>query len=70
MTHFERFQLRKSYNPDLTEISEIDRTNKEIQFAMKDFNENSNDWSSTKVQSWCDILRDKKEYIRYLKSLL
>lgn len=70
MTHYERFKLRSSYNPDITEISEIDRTNKEIEFAIKDWNENSDDWSATKVKSWIEILADKKGYIKWLKDYI
>ena len=68
MTHFERFQLRKSYNPDLTIGKEIERTQNEIQFAFKDWNENSDTWGAIKVDEWCRILKDKKDYIKFLKN--
>ena len=69
MTHFERFNLRKSYTPDLSIGQELDRTQKEIDFGLKDWRDNSGDWDSVKVAEWISIMKEKKEYLQFLKQL-
>ena len=69
MTHMELFNLRKSYNPDLTIGQEIERTKNEIDFGLSDFNQNSDNWDSVKVAEWMDIMTKKKEYRKFLNQL-
>jgi hypothetical protein len=69
MTHAELFQLRKSYDPDMTVYSEMAKVKKEINALYERFQRLSADWSFRHVEEWTLAMRQKREYLSYLEKL-
>jgi hypothetical protein len=69
MTFQESYQLRKSYNQDLTPIKEIDRINKELQILKERYNLFCDSWDYKKVEEWYLAVSYKKGYLKYLENL-
>lgn len=60
------FKIKKWYNPDITEISEIDFTKKEVEKLKEKWERDSNSWTFTQVKEWLDSYKFKLEYIQWL----
>ena len=68
MTNAEKFNLKKSYNPDLTIIQEIKNVKDGITQHFQYYQANSCKMSKVEVDRWYDAMVQMRSYLDYLKS--